>query len=588
MDLEGIDPSLPVCGTRMQPIHQSREIKDIKGYCLTSPNNVGEKITIENCFDSQSTNKSKQQWIFSLGNKSIPTLQSLNGLCVEISNNNLITIQCTSTYKSSSFLSVRYIDGSFIIKSVMSQSCLQSPFKISESPFFTYNCDADENQIFFIDLTSKSFLPVYNQNKIPLTMASNINYFLDSMEINAQSGVYKGWVRKLPGLVVKFNTDCTLTISDGLSILWKTVDQPPSVCKPSAVLKLRKDGNLCIYGHENNQIPSWCSNSASLGGRYFNILPYGSYGKKWGLVIQTESGAMVWAKWGESIYPDANYNLIPGSFIGANSNFNYITNGRDYLYLDGFLGLTYCIGNISFEGKNKRTWHSSVIQPGNDYTVSTLKLFIYNGSIALEGSQLVNKRTEDLNGWIRVPVHVTIWKTQTPFKDGRFLHLPILNQDDNENWGWVIQNKCLKIINGILNSQPLKISSFNNFLIGSPTNPLNPKKQLFSDILKFELRSDGVLEFRNLITGYWDNDNNLNIKVVGCEMYRDTCFKTDSIQCSSNKELCNENDNNKCFTYFTFLPNSYQLGQQTLVIQYGFPEIMFISQNNILVSNYLY
>ncbi|KAN0000405.1 hypothetical protein ACTFIZ_000845 [Dictyostelium cf. discoideum] len=609
-------------------VYPSGEIKDIKGYCLTSPNNVGEKITIENCFDSQSNNKSKQQWIFSLGNKNIPTLQSLNGLCAQISNNNLITIQCTTNYKSSSFFSVRYVDGSFIIKSVISQSCLKSPFIIGESPFFTYNCDADENQMFFIDLTSKSFLPVYNQNKIPLTMSSNINYFLDSKEENAQSGVYKGWERQLPGLIVRFNIDCTLSISDYNSILWRNVDQPPSDCKPSAVLKLHIDGNLCIYNHENNPVSSWCSESGGfLGGRYFNILPYGSYGKKWGLVIQSERGEMVWAKWGESIYPDANYNLIPGSFIDEKYDaiqrnripgyLKFITNGRDYLLLNDVTGLSYYIGSPYVKGNYKIAWTSPLQTTSVDTKGSSLYLQIKNDSAVVGTKVLIEIKTPDhqIN---RILHEVTLWKTQTPLEGCRFLHLPILNQNDMENWGWVIQNKGLKILYGVFNSQPTKITSSNNFLIGSPTNPLNPSKQLYSDILKFELRSDGVLEFRNLITGellfpfsyssvlkptsgngtiqcpnkkylgYWDNQNNLNIKVVGCEMYRDTCYKTDSISCSSNKELCNENDNNKCFTYFTFLPNSLQFGKTTLVIQYGFPEIMFISHNNILVSNYLY
>ncbi|KAM9959978.1 hypothetical protein ACTFIW_007210 [Dictyostelium discoideum] len=602
-------------------VYPSGEIKDIKGNCLTSPNNVGEKITIESCFNSQSTNKSQQQWIFSLGNKNVPTLKSLNGLCAEISNNNLITIQCTTIYKSSSFLSVRYIEGSFIIKSVMSQSCLQSPFKIGESPFFTYNCDADQNQMFFIDLTSKSFLPVYNQKKIPLTMSSNTNYFLDSMEINAQSGVYKGWEKKLPGLVVRFNTDCTLTISDDNSVLWKNVDKPQSVCKPSAVLKLHENGDLCIYNHENNPVSSWCSNSNSLGGRYFNILPYGSYGKRWGLVIQSENGVMVWAKWGESIYPDANYNLIPGSYIDEKNEINYstyITNGRDYLNFDRILGLKYFIGNPNVQGKPNIAWSSAILEPSYGERIVLLRLYMNNNNVTIKGKKLLLVKNEDLTDWKYIELDITFWKTEIPLKGCQFIHLPILNQNDIDNWGWVIKNKALKIIYGHFNYQPTKISSSNNFLVGSPIIPLNPTKQLFSDILKFELRLDGVLEFRNLITnellfpysyssvliptsgngtiqcpnrkylGYWDNDNNLSIKVVGCENYRDSCDKTDSIQCSSNPQLCNENDNNKCFTYFTFFPNSYQLGQASLVIQYGLPEIMFISSNNILVSNYLF
>ncbi|KAM9976833.1 hypothetical protein ACTFIR_010679 [Dictyostelium discoideum] len=586
-------------------VYPSGEIKDIKGNCLTSPNNVGEKIIIENCFDSQSTNKSQQQSIFSLGNKNIPTLQSFNGLCAEISYNNLITIQCTTIYKSSSFLSVRYIEGSFIIKSVMSQSCLQSPFKIGGSPFFTYNCDADQNQMFFIDLTSKSFLPVYNQKKIPLTMSSNINYFLDS------------WERKLPGLVVKFNIDCTPTISDDNSVLWKNVDQLPSVCKPSAVLKLHKDGNLCIYNHENNPVSSWCSDSGgALGGRYFNILPYGSYGKKWGLVIQSENGVMVWAKWGESIYPDANYNLIPGSFIDEKyytgqrdripGFLDFITNGRDYLLVNDYTGLSYYIGNPYAREKYRVAWRSSLRPPSVDISGSSLNLRIYNDS-AVVGTKVLTKKKR-LDGIEYFWYDFTLWETQTPLKGCRFLHLPILNQKDMDNWGWVIQNKGLKIIYAI-----------QKLFVGSPINPLlYPIQKLFSDILKFELRSDGVLELRNLITGellfpysfssvlkptsgngtiqcpnrkylgYWDIQNNFNIKVVGCEKYRDTCKKTDSFQCSKNQELCNEDDNNKCFTYFTFLPNFLQFGRTTLVIQYGLPEIMFISHNNILVSNYLY
>ncbi|EAL65047.1 hypothetical protein DDB_G0284789 [Dictyostelium discoideum AX4] len=555
-------------------VYPSGEIKDIQGNCLTSPNNVGEIITIENCFDSQSTNKSQQQWIFSLGNKNVPTLQSLNGLCAEISNNNLITIQCTTIYKSSSFLSVRYIEGSFIIKSVMSQSCLQSPFKIGESPFFTYNCDADENQKFFIDLTSKSFL--------------------------------------------KFNTDCTLTISDDNSVLWKNVDEPPSVCKPSAVLKLHNDGKLCIYNHENNPVSSWCSDSKSLGGRYYHMVLMEKV--RWGLVIQSENGAMVWAKWGESIYPDANYNLIPGSYFDENYGINtnkYITNGRDFLYFNIKYGLQYFIGNPNMQGIPNRAW-SSIPEPSYGERPVTLTLYINNDNVTIQGKKIIEIKTRDLTGWKHILIDVTLWNTQIPLKGCKFIHLPILNQNDYDNWGWVIKNKGLKIIYGNFNYQPTKISSSNNFLIGSPTNPLNPTKQLYSDILKFELRPDGVLEFRNLITGellfpysyssvliptsgngtnqcpnrkylgYWDNDNNLSIKVVGCEKYRDTCNKTDSIQCRSNPQLCNENDNNKCFTYFTFFPNCYQFGQASLVIQYGLPEIMFISYDNILVSNYLY
>ncbi|KAM9976834.1 hypothetical protein ACTFIR_010680 [Dictyostelium discoideum] len=545
-------------------VYPSGEIKDIKGNCLTSPNKVGEKITFESCFNSQSTNKSQQQWIFSLGNKNVPTLQSLNGLCAEISNNNLITIQCTTIYKSSSFLSVRYIEGSFIIKSVMSQSCLQSPFKIGGSPFFTYNCDADQNQMFFIDLTSKSFFKLGE---------------------------------KLPGLVVRFNTDCTLTISDDNSVLWKNVDKPPSVCKPSAVLKIHKDGDLCIYNHENNPVSSWCSNSNSLDGRYFNILPYGSYGK------------------------NANYNLIPGSYIDEKNEINYstyITNGRDYLNFDRILGLKYFIGNPNVQGKPNIAWSSAIPERSYGERIVLLRLYMNNNNLTIKGKKLLHVKNEDLTNWKYIELDITFWKTEIPLKGCQFIHLPILNQNDIDNWGWVIKNKALKIIYGHFNYQPTKISSSNNFLVGSPTNPLNPTKQLFSDILKFELLSDGVLEFRNLIThellfpysyssvlistsgngtiqcpnrkylGYWDNDNNLSIKVVGCENYRDSCNKTDSIQCSSNPQLCNENDNNKCFTYFTFLPNSYQLGQASLVIQYGLPEIMFISSNNILVSNYLF
>ncbi|KAM9981640.1 hypothetical protein ACTFIY_003944 [Dictyostelium cf. discoideum] len=146
---------------------------------------------------------------------------------------------------------------------------------------------------------------------------------------------------------------------------------------------------------------------------------------------------------------------------------------------------------------------------------------------------------------------------------------------------------------------------------------LNPSKPIYSDVLNFVLRSDGVIEFKNLITyellysfsfssvliptshnssfkcptkqylGYWDSDYNFGVKIVGCQLYRDTCNKTDSISCSK-QGIFTQNENDKCFTYFKFLPNSLPFGQTTLVIQYGLPEIMFIGYDNILVSNYLF
>ncbi|KAN0003999.1 hypothetical protein ACTFIZ_010150 [Dictyostelium cf. discoideum] len=598
-------------------VYPTGEIKDIRGFCLTSPQYVGQKITMENCLNSQSTNYTQQQWKFSLGDTNYPTLQSLNGLCAQISNNTLITFGCTEKYRSNSFLSVRYIDGAFIIKSVISQSCLQSSYKIGESPFFTYNCDGDENQKFFIDLTSKPFLPVYNQNKIPLTMSKK-NYFLDSNEVNSQSGVYRGWERQLPSILVKFNDDCILTIAIGILVVWKNVDRPPSGCSPSAVLKMQKDGNLCTYVHENNPNANWCSMTQGLNGRYFNILPYGSYGKKWGLVIQSEKGSMVWGRWGESIYPDAGYNLIPGSFIDEkldsnnkiSGNLDFITNGREYLKLDYNTGLSYYIGNPTINSR-KLVWSSqnSVNQLFQKYGFP-LTLNIKNDSAVVTTKYFL----ENISKWVDVPLWSTIPKT---IKGCRFVHLPILNQNDKENWGWVIQNKGLKILYGHFNSQPTMISGPNNFLIGNQNNALKPGKQVNSDVLKFVLRSDGVLEFKNIITGellypfsyssvliptsgngkiqcptkqylgYWDSENNFAVKIVGCEMYRDTCSKTDSSQCSK-QGLCTQNENDKCFTYFKFLPNSYQFGQTTLVIQYGLPEIMFIGNDNLLVSNYLY
>ncbi|KAM9966153.1 hypothetical protein ACTFIR_006345 [Dictyostelium discoideum] len=602
-------------------VYPTNEIIDVKGYCLTSPKNVGQKITIENCMHSQTPNidphqRLQQLWTFSLGKKNYPTLESLSGLCAQISNNTLIAIQCTTTNNSYSFLSVRYIDDAFIIKSIKSQSCLQSSFKIGESPFFTNNCDGDENQKFFIDLTIHPFSPVYDQNKIPLTMFYK-NYFLDSNEINSQSGVYRGWERELPGLTVKFNTDCTLTISEGDSIVWKNVENSPSGCSPSAVLKMQMDGNLCTYIHENNPNANWCSMTHGLKGRYFNILPYGSYGKKWGLIIQSEQGKMVWGKWGESLYPDANYNLIPGSFIDEifdsnnriTGSLEFITNGRDYLTLDYKTGLSYYIGNPTINSR-KLVWSSqtSANTMFQKYGFP-LTLKIKNDSVVVTTQYFL----EGQSNWVDVP----IWTNRAPIEGSRFVHLPILNQNDMDNWGWVIQNKGLKIIYGHLNSQPTLSSGSNNFLNGGLKSTLNSSKLLYSDVLNFGLRSDGVLEIKNLITGellypfsyssvliptsykgkvqcptkqylgYWDSDNNFCVKIVGCQLYRDTCKKTDSTQCAK-QGICTQKENDKCFTYFKFLPNSLSSGPTTLVIQYGLPEIMFIGYDNILVSNYLF
>ncbi|KAN0015118.1 hypothetical protein ACTFIU_001441 [Dictyostelium citrinum] len=289
-----------------------------------------------------------------------------------------------------------------------------------------------------------------------------------------------------------------------------------------------------------------------------------------------------------------------------------------YLILNDVTGLSYYIGNPFFNNQKKLAW-SSQKQVNNFFQNGYPLIFkIKNDSAVVTTKYYLAPRTREEEPTF---IDVSLWKTESPMNGCRFLHLPILNQNDIENWGWVIQNKGLKILYGHFNSQPTRFSAGiggnNNFLTG-PLNPLNPTRQLFSDVLKFELRSDGVLEFKNLITGellypysyssvlrptqgngtsqcspkkylgYWDNQNNLSIKVIGCEMYRDTCHKTDSNACISNPGLCDENDNNKCFTYFTFLPNSIQYGSQTLVIQYGLPEIMFIGHDNILVSNYLF
>ncbi|KAM9981641.1 hypothetical protein ACTFIY_003945 [Dictyostelium cf. discoideum] len=282
-------------------------------------------------------------------------IQDISGNCLSSPKNQSNAQQHINQIYSFLFVTL----SAFIIKSVISQSCLQSSSKIA---------------------------PVYDQNKIPLTVPSYLSesrnkYFLDSNEGYSQSGVYR--------------------------VLWKNVEKSPLGCSPSAVLKKQKDGNLCTYVHENNPNANWCSMTQGLNGRYFNILPPGSYGKRWGLVIQSEQGKMVWGKWGESIYPDAGYNLIPGSFIDEKSN-NRITG--NYLTLDYNTGLSYYIGNPTINSR-KLVW-SSQTSIKNDSAVVTTQYF-------LEGQ----------SNWIDVP----IWTTRGPIKGGRFLNLPILNQNDTDN-----------------------------------------------------------------------------------------------------------------------------------------------------------
>ncbi|KAN0043064.1 hypothetical protein ACTA71_010699 [Dictyostelium dimigraforme] len=347
-----------------QVFDQGRIISD-DGLCLTAQNNGASFLNCE-------PNNPGQIFNFNIGSDSLPTFKAING----------------------------------------------------QSVFVNSTCGTDPNQLFTFQSTSSSTDKVtFNVNEIPMVTGR----FLDSLGINAPRSLYKGFIFKIGGYNLRLDADCVLRVRSPGYILWAS-SEAPSYCAPSALLILQTDGNLCIYPHETNPNPVWCSGPVvvmvDISHLFHRFLM-----EEFGIVITEAKYQMVWGRFGQTLFLDAVYALIPGSYLDKlNPNKNtlysnqFITNGRDYLVLgqDGILRLN----QKNFLPNPSLKWNT------NKPTSSQVGPYSF-------------KIQEDSNVCVKssVATQDAIFCTGIQSNNARYVHIPILENNREfypvPFWGWV-------------------------------------------------------------------------------------------------------------------------------------------------------
>ncbi|EGC33316.1 hypothetical protein DICPUDRAFT_80916 [Dictyostelium purpureum] len=271
-----------------------------------------------------------------------------------------------------------------------------------------------------VDHRSNINLPVYDKDSIPLTpnghiVASNSNLLTVNYNIKVDDTVLSFTNR---GFKLYYKNE----------EVWSPYNFSPS---SSLVAFLKTDGNLCVKLSANDQLSTWCTLSNGFGGQYLNILPGGSYGRKWGIVIQNTQGLMVWGRFGPAISTIGIMPLIPGNYIdrmglytSLNSTKNFITNGRDYLMAShGDFAMGLYIDTNPHLYPNNKTWYFSKPTPTSTYNVI----------IQSDTNVCIN----DIN------TNTNIWCNMEHGQSQRYIVMPLPN---DEQGGWVTLNDNMELV----------------------------------------------------------------------------------------------------------------------------------------------
>ncbi|KAN0043066.1 hypothetical protein ACTA71_010701 [Dictyostelium dimigraforme] len=376
-----------------QVFDQGRIISN-DGLCLSVQNKSSIYPTFENC----GSNEVNQIFNFNIGSDSLPTFESKNGTIV-------VFWRKIAAYVGPDKFSIKFTaDNKMFIRNTLNGGCLYSP-SYGQPIFINSTCGTDPNQLFTFQSTSSSQDKVtFNPNEIPMVSGR----FLDSLGTNGPKSSYKGLNYNIGGYSLRLDDDCVLRVRSPGSILWQS-GVSPSYCTSSAFIILQTDGNLCIYPHETNPDPVWCSGTSGNNGRYFTFIPPFSYGREFGMVITDAKYQMVWGRFGKTLFLDAAYVLIPGSYLDKlNPNKNtlysnqFITNGR-FVFLN----------HIIIWNTNKPT--SSQVGP-------------YSFKIQEDSNVCVKSS---------VATQDAIFCTGIQSNNARYVHIPLLDYSNDTYWGWV-------------------------------------------------------------------------------------------------------------------------------------------------------
>ncbi|EGG17672.1 hypothetical protein DFA_08668 [Cavenderia fasciculata] len=388
------------------------------------------------------------------------------------------------------------------------------------------------------------------------------------------------YVNYAAGLVVTFGGESVYSVG-------QTSTSDPMF---GSFLYLRDDGNLCLgvtHRFANDQsytTEHWCANTQRLGGTSFGLLPTGSYGRAWGIVIVNDAGKMVWGRFGPAIVSNSPYMLIPGSYLdNQNTALNslkaneFITNGQHYLFMTAQ-------GRIALFTDNPRTAPTgSYVWAGDAPDIQQSPYMFYYGD---DGNGCTTMASDSTKSY---------WCLITSQSGTRYLRMPLL---DAGTWGFVLQRPDLSLQWGQFNRQTGGINHVNE-----PNEWINP---LTSSTMNFRFYANGSMDATELLTQttfvvipesptflYLSCNNGrpyeypVTMKYKGEWANGNFVFRKSSL-CSTC--ICSECVTIPVTQYFGYVPNWWgtQGLSKQLVAAPGFPELWILNEKGQMAFNKKY
>ncbi|KAF2073749.1 hypothetical protein CYY_004951 [Polysphondylium violaceum] len=542
-------------------------VERVGGKCLGAHGD-GQTLVMETVCPSATTHKWK---MFSIVGSSIRTHSER---CLDSSTNPPKLADCDENKLSQRWATRRY--GSYhIISNPATKECLQ----VTSGQMTIAPCSRTNSAQHFT-LPSTPTDPVYHPSSIPVTPNAN-NVAVYSIFLQAGGSSWEVGRSKL--YVDQYGT---LTLTHHGNIVW-TSPKLSTVPVPTKGLFMHSSGRLCIGDMVGPSL--WCApNTSDRGATTFHLLPPGSYGKEWGMVLQNAAGKVVWSQFGQSIQTDSPYNLIPGTFLDGSNEYaqNYlletqhITNGEDTLIMNQ--GGVLAFGNLDEE-----------------YFISSTP-----GSIAGPYVFWLESGNACARSYTGSPPNITpqtrYWCIAPADYSGRYLSIA---QVDN-GWGLILQDQDLNIVWG-----KIKIPSESSSYLKEP--------KVWTDTLKSSslyiwLHQNGNMEAENLISGITTEiaPAQPTVGVVLCYQEEEDgrfvafnsyqAFKNYGSWISGSFVLnskfvwdapCSLPPCNYCLNkevdYYWLSPNSQSTpGNNILMASPGYPEIWIINSNGVLVYSY--
>jgi len=526
----------------------------------------GQTLVMESVCPTATTHKWK---MFSAVGSSIRTH---SGKCLDSSTNPPRLADCDEN-KASQRWSTRRFGAYHVIINPTTKNCLQ----VTVGQMTVATCSRTNTAQHFT-LPSTPTDPVYHPSAIPVTQNAH-NAAVYSIFLQAGGS---GWTVGESRLYV--DQYGTLTLVHNGKIVWSTpkLSTTPITNKG---LFMHSNGNLCIGDMVDTSI--WCTQTANKGATHFHLLPPGSYGKAWGIVLQNAAGKVVWAKFGPSIQADAPYNLIPGTFLDSGSELGpnalyetqHITNGENTLIMNQG-------GVLAFGNLNSEFFISS--EPGSVAGPYYFLLDSGNGCARSYSGSAPNP-VPGSRYWCLAPADLS----------GRYLSIAQL---DN-GWGLVLQDQDLNIVWANVQkptdssdylkesnqwTNTLKSSSIiiwlhqngnmeaENYLSGITTEIVGPQPSTVVAGCSEEFEGHVYFYNTNLPLSYKGIWNSGSFVLNGYYNPPSPCAGDTCVFCPS----INQN-------YFSFTPNSQSTpGNNILMASPGYPEIWIINSNGILVYSY--